>query len=82
MVSPSEPGTTANDPLDDAVVLESLPKEVGVLLIIVGIGGVALPGPIGAPFLVLGGVVLFPSVFRKIDQGMQQRFPRRPTKRR
>ena len=76
MNGPSEPGPTAVHPPDDGVMLESLPKEVGVLLIIVGLGGVLLPGPVGTPFLVVGGVVLFPGVFRKIDQGMQRRFPK------
>ena len=61
---------------DDAVMLESLPKEVGVLLIVAGIGGVLLPGPIGTPFLIVGGVVLFPKVFRKLDQKFQGRFPK------
>jgi hypothetical protein len=60
----------------EAVMLESLPKELGVLLIVAGIGGVLLPGPVGAPFLILGGVVLFPKVFRKLDLKFQKSFPK------
>jgi hypothetical protein len=56
--------------------LETLPKEVGVLLIVAGVGGVLLPGPVGAPFLVLGGLILFPKAFRKVDRGFASRFPR------
>ena len=64
------------DRADDNVMLESLPKEVGVLLVVAGIGGVLLPGPVGSPFIILGGVVLFPKVFRKVDQAMRRRFPK------
>ena len=35
--------------------IEKMPKEVGLLLIVAGIGGILLPGPVGTPFLVLGG---------------------------
>jgi hypothetical protein len=60
----------------DEVNLDSLPKEVGVLLIVVGLGGILLPGPVGSPFLIIGGVILFPKVFRKLDRGFQGCFPR------
>ena len=62
-------------PVEEGVSLESLPKEVGVMLIVAGIGGVLLPGPVGTPFLLLGGVILFPNLFRKLDQGFQKKFP-------
>ena len=39
-------------------------------LIIAGIGGVILPGPVGTPFILMGGAVLFPKVF----QGLERRF--------
>ncbi len=60
----------------DGVALESLPKELGVLLMVAGLGGVLLPGPVGAPFLVLGGLVLFPKAFAKVDRKLANRFPR------
>lgn len=64
------------DQADNDALLASLPKEVGVLLIVAGLGGVLLPGPVGTPFLVLGGVVLFPKVFRRVNDGMKKRFPK------
>jgi hypothetical protein len=52
-----------------------MPREVGVLLIVAGIGGLLLPGPIGTPFLLAGGVALWPSVFTKLEARFQKRFP-------
>ena len=56
--------------------LETLPKELGVLLVVAGIGGVLLPGPVGAPFLVVGGVILWPAAFKRVDRCFQKRLPR------
>jgi len=56
--------------------IEAMPKEVGVLLIVAGIGGLLLPGPVGTPFLVLGGVVLWPRTFRWLEGFLERRFPR------
>jgi hypothetical protein len=61
--------------IDDDEIKE-LPKEVGILLLVMGIGGILLPGPVGAPFLVLGGLTLFPSTFRGLDRRMKKRFPK------
>ena len=33
----------------DAELVGTLPREVGILLIAAGIGGILLPGPIGTP---------------------------------
>jgi hypothetical protein len=66
-------------PLTDEQVMEkirSLPKEIGALLIVAGIGGLLLPGPIGTPFLVLGGLVLWPKGFERVDTALERRFPR------
>lgn len=54
----------------------SLPREVGVLLIVAGLGGLLLPGPVGSPFLLLGAVTLWPRLFTKIEIGFQKRFPK------
>ena len=48
------------EPATDEEVIEKLPTEVGILLIVAGLGGILLPGPVGAPFLILGGLSLFP----------------------
>ena len=34
--------------------VQGVPKELGVLLVVGGIGGLLLPGPVGSPFLILG----------------------------
>jgi hypothetical protein len=56
--------------------LEKLPSEIGVLLIVVGVAGVLLPGPVGTPFLVAGGLALWPSGFQKLEDWMQKVSPR------
>ena len=66
----------AREQASDEEVIEKLPPEVGILLIVVGVGGLLLPGPIGTPFLLLGGLTLFPSAFRGLDRGMRRRFPK------
>ena len=43
--------------------LEKLPAEIGTLLLLVGVAGILLPGPVGAPFLIAGGIALWPSRF-------------------
>ena len=63
----------ANDRED---LIGKLPKEVGVLLMIVGIGGILLPGPVGSPFLLLGSVTLWPSAFGKLEVAFRNRFPK------
>jgi hypothetical protein len=55
--------------------LEKLPPEIGVLLIVVGTAGVLLPGPVGSPFLVAGGVALWPSAFQKTEDWLQRVAP-------
>jgi hypothetical protein len=54
----------------------ALPKELGVLLVVSGIGGLLLPGPVGTPFLLLGGVILWPAAFRRVESCFEKRFPR------
>ena len=53
-----------------------MPLEIGVLLIVVGTAGVLLPGPVGSPFLVAGGLSLWPSAFRKVEDWLQRMSPR------
>jgi hypothetical protein len=55
--------------------IRALPKEIGVLLMVAGVGGLILPGPIGTPFLVLGGVVLWPRAFERVEICLEKRFP-------
>jgi hypothetical protein len=47
---------------------EKLPPEIAVLLMIIGTAGIFLPGPVGSPFLVAGGIALWPTTFRKVER--------------
>jgi hypothetical protein len=55
--------------------LEKLPPEIGVLLVVIGTAGLLLPGPVGSPFLVAGGIALWPSAFRKTEDWLQRVAP-------
>jgi hypothetical protein len=56
--------------------IRALPKEVGALLMVAGIGGVLLPGPVGTPFLIVGGVILWPKAFERVELFFKKRFPK------
>jgi hypothetical protein len=73
---PHANGLGVPKPSDQDELVGALPKEVGVLLMIVGIGGLLLPGPVGSPFFLLGLVTLWPSAFGKLEAAFQNRFPR------
>jgi hypothetical protein len=55
--------------------IRRLPPEVGAVLIAVGVVGVILPGPIGAPFLLAGGLVLVPGFFGRFERWFERRMP-------
>ncbi|HET6881058.1 MAG TPA: hypothetical protein VFI31_12930, partial [Pirellulales bacterium] len=55
--------------------IEHLPKEVGALLISVGVAGMMLPGLVGAPAVLAGGLVLWPGTFGKLEDWFQRRCP-------
>jgi hypothetical protein len=61
---------------EETLRIDSAPKELGVLLVVAGIGGLLLPGPVGTPFLVAGGVILWPAAFKRMETFLQRRFPR------
>jgi hypothetical protein len=77
---------------DDALRIAQLPKEAGWALIAAGIVGLAVPGVLGAPFLLAGAAVLAPggskllarwaprSAARQLGRfldDLERRFPRR-----
>lgn len=72
-----EGGHDVDTPLDAEFAgrLERLPKEVGALLIVIGIAGVLLPGPVGSPFILAGGLVLWPSGFNRVEGWFERKFP-------
>jgi hypothetical protein len=78
---PRAHGTTDNSAVDASDAdqvrrIETLPKEIGVLLLIAGVGGLILPGPVGTPFLILGGLVLWPRAFKGVETRFERRFPK------
>ncbi|MDR3620100.1 MAG: hypothetical protein P4L85_12175 [Paludisphaera borealis] len=56
--------------------IEDLPKEVGVMLMTVGVLGMALPGVVGGPALIAGGLVLWPKTFGRVESWFERRFPK------
>ena len=74
---PSLSSATGTDDSSEALApIDSLPKELGVLLVVAGIGGLLLPGPVGTPFLIVGGVILWPAAFRRVERCFHKRLPR------
>ncbi len=54
----------------------AISQEVGALLIVSGIAGILLPGPVGTPLLILGCVLVWPKAFERMDLLLAKRFPR------
>lgn len=50
--------------------------KIGVMLITVGVIGVLLPGPVGTPFLIAGGLAFWPKGFMCMEHWVLRRFPR------
>lgn len=55
--------------------LGKLPAEIGMLLVMSGIAGILLPGPVGTPLLIAGGVTMWPKTFQPIERWFSRRFP-------
>ena len=72
----ADEGQSAPPPIEGrARKIEDLPKEVGVILVSVGALGVVLPGLMGAPAIVAGGLVLWPGTFGGLDEWLRRRNP-------
>ena len=56
--------------------LEQMPREIGVLLVSIGALGMVLPGMVGTPALLAGGLMLWPRGFRSVNGWLRRRFPR------
>jgi hypothetical protein len=63
------------EPAETMRKIEDLPREVGALLVSVGVVGFVLPGMMGTPALIAGGLVLWPKAFSKLDNWFQRRYP-------
>lgn len=64
------------DMMIDGDRLRAMPKEIGVMLVSVGALGVVLPGMVGVPAVVAGGLILWPKAFGKVDGWLEKRFPK------
>lgn len=73
----SAPGASAHAPDDDDVLwrIRDLPPEIAVLLFSVGCLGIVLPGIVGTPAIVAGGLVLWPSKFASVESWFEKKFP-------
>jgi len=77
--SPSPAATEQAEPAagqQSSEMLGQLPKEMASLLILAGIAGVVLPGPVGTPMLLAGCVMMWPKTFRPLEMWFSRRFPR------
>jgi hypothetical protein len=55
--------------------LRRLPPEVGAVLLAVGVVGVLVPGPVGTPLLLAGGLALMPGVFGRFERWVERKYP-------
>jgi hypothetical protein len=55
--------------------IRKLPPEVGVVLMGVGVLGIILPGPMGTPLVLAGGLVLMPRAFNSTERWVARTFP-------
>ncbi|CAI8730748.1 hypothetical protein [Methylococcus capsulatus] len=65
----AEPGVVAR-------YLESLPRDVGWLLVTAGIVAELAPGVIGTPFWVAGTLVLWPRMGYRLERWLHRRTPK------
>ena len=56
--------------------IKDLPREVGVMLMTVGVLGLVLPGVVGTPAAIAGGLVLWPKAFGRVENWFERRFPK------
>lgn len=61
---------------DTAKRIQALPHDVGWLLVTAGIVGVVMPGVLGMPFLVLGGLVLWPGTNKRAERWLEGHSPK------
>ena len=67
---PQEPDGSA------APTMKPVPREVGVMLLAVGVLGFVLPGVMGTPAMIAGGLTLWPKAFGKVEGFFGRRFPK------
>ena len=77
-VSEEPPPTPAERAEDRPVAIrfDELPRDVGWVLVYVGVHGVILPGIPGLPFVIAGGAVLLPGGSQLLDRWVGRKPPR------
>ena len=55
--------------------LQRLPRDVGWLLMTAGVVGVVMPGVLGVPFLVLGGLIVSPATNKHAERWLSGHAP-------
>lgn len=55
--------------------LKRLPTSIGLILMGAGVLGVLLPGPIGTPLVIAGGLALAPKTFGRFEGVFRTRWP-------
>ncbi len=75
---PAPAERTAEEAKDAEIMerLKELPPSVGVSLVTAGVVGAIVPGSLGTPLILAGGLILAPELFGKVDAAVQRRFPR------
>ncbi|MBS1212752.1 MAG: hypothetical protein H6R26_1369, partial [Proteobacteria bacterium] len=68
----------AIDPSDDRVVdrVEHSNRGIGWVLITAGVVGMVVPGVLGTPFLILGGLALWPGNRKRVEHWRQGHSPK------
>lgn len=56
--------------------IQTLPRDIGWLLVTAGVVGFVMPGVIGVPFLVLGGLMLTPATNRHAERWLSGHSPK------
>ncbi|MCY2967705.1 MAG: hypothetical protein NT069_29430, partial [Planctomycetota bacterium] len=79
---PTSPvGSVTNAPEDSAPeqetlsALKKLPMSVGAILMGVGVVGVLIPGPLGTPLILAGGLALAPRTFSRFEATFRRKYP-------
>ncbi len=72
---PAEPSTPVSEEEEVLRQIRNLPPELAVLLLSVGVLGFVLPGIIGTPALIAGGLALWPKAFGRAESWFEKRYP-------
>ncbi|MGO9464581.1 MAG: hypothetical protein ACLQVF_10570 [Isosphaeraceae bacterium] len=72
---PEEPASPVSEEEEVLRQIRNLPPELAVLLLSVGALGFLLPGIIGTPALIAGGLALWPKAFGRAESWFEKRYP-------